>query len=274
MKADAGFVVVMGTQRSTCCDKPAGGTEARASETIFSIVNADVTFRMVYQMSKLHRRECGFALAEVVVASGLMLFVIVAVYGMQSQIVQLVRSARGSSSASQVLQQRVEQLRMQPFSTVANSTSLRSLMDGTPGATESEKEMSGVSNFKETVTIASYARPSVSPAPASVFFTVTRFKGAATSPAEAVDLSNSSQVNAQLTVKWTDRSGNHTRKFSTIISKRGLTRDGISATSAVPKASSTAGSSTPAPSPPEPSTPPPTPTVCRHGRPWPHCGVP
>ena len=232
---------------------------------------------MGYKISKFNRRERGFALAEVVVASGLILFVIVAVYGMQSQIVQLVRSARGSSAASQVLQQRVEQLRMQPFSTVANSTSVRSLMDGTPGATESEKEMSGVTNFKETVTIATYARPNVSPAPAPVSFAVTRFREAATSSGEAIDLSNTSQVNAQLTVKWTDRSGNHTRKFSTIISKRGLTRDGISATSAVPKASSTPVSSTPPPPDPAPSTPPPstsTPTVCRHGRSWPHCGQP
>ena len=212
---------------------------------------------MVYNISRLHQRERGFALAEVIVTSGLILFVIVAVYGMQGQIVQLVRSARGSSAASQVLQQRVEQLRMQPFSTVTSSTSLRSLMDGTPGATESEKEMSGVTNFKETVTIANYARPGVSPAPAPALFSVTRLNGAATSPGAAVDLSTNSQVNAQLTVKWTDRSGNHTRKFSTIISKRGLTHDGISAIPAVPKASSTPAppSSTPAPSTPYRSNP-------------------
>ena len=63
----------------------------------------------------------------------LILFALVGIYSMQAQSLQIVQSAHDSGAASQVLQQRLEQLRLNSFDTLAKATSLTALMTGTAG---------------------------------------------------------------------------------------------------------------------------------------------
>ena len=182
----------------------------------------------------------GFTLVEVMAAMALVLFALVGIYTMQAQSLRIVQSAHDSGAASQVLQQRLEQLRLNSYDSVVKASGLTALMTGTAGATQSEQTMSAVKNFQEAVKISSYARPGVSPAPAAGSFTVTRSGTSATSSGTTVDLTAETEVKAQFVVSWSDRNGSHRREFSTIFSRGGVSLAGISKrpeTSSTPLAS-------------------------------------
>ena len=182
----------------------------------------------------------GFTLVEVMAAMALVLFALVGIYTMQAQSLRIVQSAHDSGAASQVLQQRLEQLRLNSYDSVVKASGLTALMTGTAGATQSEQTMSAVKNFQEAVKISSYARPGVSPAPAAGSFTVTRSGTSATSSGTTADLTAETEVKAQFVVTWSDRNGSHRREFSTIFSQGGVSLAGISKrpeTSSTPLAS-------------------------------------
>jgi Tfp pilus assembly protein PilV len=176
------------------------------------------------------------------VAMCLVLFALVGIYTMQAQSLRIVQSAHDSGAASQVLQQRVEQLRVNTYDTVATASGLLGLMNGTAGATQSELSMTAVKNFQETVKVSRYPRPGVSPAPAPSTMTVIRSNNTATSSGVTTDLRAESQLKAQLIVDWTDRQGSHRREFTTILSRGGVSASGITTrpeTSATPLAGAT-----------------------------------
>ena len=170
----------------------------------------------------------GFTLAEVMVAMGLVLFALVGIYTMQAQSLRIVQSTHDSSAASQVVQQRLEQIRVTSYDTVATASGLTTLMNGTAGATQAEQTMTGVKNFQETVKLSRYPRPGVSPAPAPGTITVTRSGNTAASSGVSTDLSAESQIKAQMIVAWTDRQGSHQREFTTVLSRGGVSMAGIS----------------------------------------------
>lgn len=161
------------------------------------------------------------------VAMCLMLFALVGIYTMQAQSLRIVQSAHDSSAASQVLQQRLEQMRVTAYDTVATASGLTTLMNGTAGATQSEQAMTAVKNFQETVKLSRYPRPGVSPTPVPATITVTRSGNTATSSGVTTDLSAESQLKAQLLIAWTDRQGSHQREFTSVISRGGLSVAGI-----------------------------------------------
>lgn len=158
----------------------------------------------------------------------LVLFALVGIYTMQAQSLRIVQASHDSSAASQVLQQRLEQIRVTSYDTVATAGGLTALMNGTAGATQSEPTMTAVKNFQETVKLSRYPRPGVSPAPAPGTITVIRSGNTAASYGVTTDLSAESQVKAQLLITWTDRQGNHQREFTTVLSRGGVSMAGIS----------------------------------------------
>ena len=170
----------------------------------------------------------GFTLVEVMVAVGLVVLGLVGIYTMQAQGMQLVRGGRNVGAASQVLQQRAEQLRATPYATLTTSAGLLGLMSGTAGAMSSERHFLGAQNIVETVTVYPYYRPSVTPPATLQTFTVTRTGGGASGPATASNLSAQAQVKAHLRVLWDDRQGSHQREFTTVLSNGGLSAAGIS----------------------------------------------
>jgi prepilin-type N-terminal cleavage/methylation domain-containing protein len=212
--------------------------------------------------------ESGFTLVEVSIAMMLVLIGLASVFAMHGETLAVLRAARDSGSASQVLQQRVEQLRLNAYPNVVKSAVLVSLMNGIGGATDSEREMEGVTQFREEVTISTFARPGVSPAPLIRSFTVTRANGTATVSGSG-NFETESQVKATLAVSWRDRRGSHRRDFATILSNGGVSAAGIgkNGSGSAPDAlvgSGSTGTTT--------GSPPPSSGTCVHGRPWPHCG--
>jgi Tfp pilus assembly protein PilV len=176
-----------------------------------------------------HRsHESGFTLVEVLVAAGLIILVLTGIYTMQAQAMQILRGSRNASSASQMMQQRVEQLRGLSYAKAASSASVLALMNGASGGTQAEREMIGARNLTESVTIFPYYRPSVTPPTTSQSFTITRSGNTATGPTTATTLSAQSQIKASLRVTWDDRSGSHRREFTTVLSDGGLSAAGIS----------------------------------------------
>ena len=215
----------------------------------------------------------GFSLVEVVVATALVTLGLSGIYAMQGRTLQVMRSARDSGSASQLLQQRVEDLRLSEYADVAKSTGLVSLMNGSGGKMESEDELTHARNLQEYVTISTYVRPGVSPIPATQSFTVTRTRGVATATSTG-DLSAQSQVMVRLWVTWQDRFKTQRREFATVLSRGGVSPRGISRR---PETGGTIASSESSDDvvPRPPSTGDSSPgTKCRHGRAWPHCGNP
>jgi prepilin-type N-terminal cleavage/methylation domain-containing protein len=170
----------------------------------------------------------GFTLVEVMVAASLIILCLTGIYTMQAQGMMLLRQGRNAGATSQMLQQRVEQLRGSAYSTVTSSTGLASLMNGASATMPSELELVGVRNLTETITVFPYYRPSVTPPVTSQSFTITRINRVATGPGTATSLAAEPQVKAHLRVFWADREGNHQREFTTVLSSGGLSASGIS----------------------------------------------
>ena len=158
----------------------------------------------------------------------LVLFALAGIYTMQAQSLRIVQAAHDSSAASQVLQQRLEQLRHRSYDTVTTATGLTALMNGTAGATQSEQIMTAVKNFQETVKLSRCPRPGVSPTPVPGTITVIRSSNTAASSVLTTDLHTETQVKAQFTVAWTDRQGSHQREFTTVFSRGGVSAAGVS----------------------------------------------
>lgn len=170
----------------------------------------------------------GFTLIEVLVGTALIILVLVGIYTMQAQGMQLLRTTRNVGSVSQMMQQRVEQMRANPYATVTSSTGLTSLMTGTVGGTNAERELIGVRSLTEAITVFPYYRPTVTPPPTLQSFTITRTNGVVAGPGVATSLAAQPQVKAHLRIFWEDRSGSHAREFTSVISNGGLSAAGIS----------------------------------------------
>ncbi len=170
----------------------------------------------------------GFTLVEVLVASSLVVLVLVGIYTMQAQAMQLLRGSRNASSGSQMMQQRAEQLRASSYSTVTSSAAVLALMNGATGGTPAERELVGARNLIEAVTVFPYYRPTVTPPATMQSFTIIRSGNTATGPAVATSLAAQPQVKATLRVTWDDGNGSHRREFTTVLSNGGLSAAGIS----------------------------------------------
>lgn len=157
----------------------------------------------------------------------LVLFTLVGIYTMQAQSVRIVQAGHDSSAASQVLQQRIEQIRATSFDTMATASGLTTLMNGAAGTTPAEQTMTAVKNFQETVKVSTYARPGATSTPAPATITVIRSGNTATSSGVTTNLSAESQVKVNLLVAWTDRQGSHQREFTSVLSRNGLSAAGI-----------------------------------------------
>ena len=157
----------------------------------------------------------------------LVLFALVGIYTMQAQSLRIVQASHDSSAASQVLQQRIEQIRATSYDTTATATGLTTLMNGAAGTTSAEQIMTGVKNFQETVKVSRFARPGAISTPPPATITVIRSGNTATSYGATTDLSAESQVKLNLLVAWTDRQGSHQREFTSILSRGGLSAEGI-----------------------------------------------
>lgn len=219
---------------------------------------------------------------------GLAALGIAGIFALNSHSLQLLTTARQSGSASQVLQQRTEALRILPWSQITNRDVVTLTMSGTKGATDSESEMTSTSHLTETVTISTYRSPGET-SPSNSFTVVRQNNSAAASGDSLLDPTRDAQTLAlSITLRWEAKGRPYERSVRTLVSKTGLVAAGIpnprgtqsstpvsSNPTATPTASATPiPATTASPTPQATVTPTPTPVgpLCMHDRELSHCG--
>ena len=149
--------------------------------------------------ARTHGSARGFTLVESLVAMGILLVAIGAVFALSAQLASLLRQAKEKVAMQQLLQARIDQVRRTPFDDLATSTALSTklLVSGAAGDSIANAGVSvaGMSNFQETVSVHALGRrlpadntalaaatPRAVNETATVLNTDLDFKATATSP--------------------------------------------------------------------------------------------
>ncbi len=157
-----------------------------------------------------------------VLASALLIFLgLGAIFAMNTQSLEILRSTRLLANGSQVLQERMETMRTRPWPEVANATALATLWR-TPAP--SERELGGAS-LTETVIVSVPDTPGGRNVDNTVF-KIQRRNGTVTVQRPA-DLTAQPLLLVDLTIAWQERQQTKQRQLRTIIGRSGLTRSGI-----------------------------------------------
>jgi len=157
-----------------------------------------------------------------VLASALLIFLgLGAIFAMNTQSLQILRSTRMLANGSQVLQERMESMRNHPWPEVANGQALAKIWE-IPAPSEEELHDG---DLLEQVTV---SIPDVPGAPKtdSSFFKIQRRYGKVTIFQNA-DLTAQPLLLVDMTVSWKEKQETKQRHLRTIIGKTGLTRSGI-----------------------------------------------
>lgn len=167
-------------------------------------------------------RARAFTLVEVLIASLLVCVGIGSIVAMNAESLHTLRAARQAAVASQLLQQRVEQMRNLPWAHTANATALAELVRT---ATASEQEFAG--EISETIDVSPLLGSERGPEPAgSLMFRVSR-RGADVRIERDGDLALFGTLLVESTVRWIDRGRPAERSQRCVICRAGLTRSGI-----------------------------------------------
>lgn len=238
----------------------------------------------------------GMTLAEVLVTIAIITLFLASIYAMNSQIMLVVRSTRNQTGASRLLQERTEQLRIAGWSSITSPDTLKKLVEQ-PTRPEATGWLANLTDPQETVTVTGLSPLNLLELNSNI---VVRRKGGTASVSSSGSLLLESLVKVDVELCWTE-SGRPVapRRMSSTISPGGLVSATLSNLPYVPTStylgsggvdilrpvlstvnqvvSSTGSVTSPDPS----SSPTPTPTpgksppkFCKHGRPWPHCGLP
>jgi len=163
----------------------------------------------------------GVTIIEVLTSSLLIFLGLGAVFAMNTQSLQILRSTRLLANGSQILQERIESMRNHPWPEVANAPALARLMQ-TPAPSEVEL---GNAQLVEIVNVSIPDTPGTPKADNSSF-KIRRRDG-------KVDVVQSANLTAQplllveMTITWQEKQETKQRQLRTIIGRTGLTRSGI-----------------------------------------------
>lgn len=167
-------------------------------------------------------RARGFTLAEVMISILLIVVSMGSILMMNVRAAKILRASREVAATSQILQQRVEMARDQPWSGVTSAKAFAVLMQ-TP--TDSEAEMTDP-QFSEQMRVTVPKPTADGLAETSRSFSILRSKGRVTVE-QADDFSTEPTLLFQGTVTWRDTSGVHQRVLRTVVCRYGLTHSGI-----------------------------------------------
>ena len=168
----------------------------------------------------IHRKN-GVTMVEVLVAALLIFLSLGGILTMNTRSIHLLRSTRQAVATSQMLQQRIESLRNQPWPEISSATALAVLMRK---PTESEKELAD-DDCTEFITL---SVPDALGAPVSGAraFSLQRHRGLVTIIDDA-DLSAEPMLLVNASIQWRGVHGTQQRMLRTIVCRNGLTRNGI-----------------------------------------------
>ncbi len=165
---------------------------------------------------------------EAAVAGAIIILFLTSLFALNSTVMRLLGAAAETSSASQDLQQRVEQVRLANWSQITNPTWVQANLLGTP--TDASVNLPGL---QETLTVTPYVSPSSAPAAAATAppaaFTVTRAAtGAVTvTPAgyaSSAAMANQEMVQIDLRITWPGWNRQRNRALTTLVSRWGISK--------------------------------------------------
>lgn len=165
----------------------------------------------------LHRLRSSkaFSLIENMIACGVISAFLGGVFTLNSQALSMLRMGRDEASASQVLQQRIEQIRIANWQRLSDPTWIRdNIMNADADGS------SGLKNLQETVTLAPYNSATGSTN------TFTRSAGSATASGSNASLINEMTIRITWQVSWTGvpSARTHTRQTTVILGKGGVAK--------------------------------------------------
>lgn len=163
----------------------------------------------------------GFTLVEAVFAAALIAFFLASVFALNSQGLSILRSARESASASQILQERVEQLRIANWQQVTDSSYL--LGNGFYGKRGDAAD--GLANLTETTRVSLFDPDTLQVDPNADQIFVARRGGQSILNSDNPDLTNERMVRIDVSVMWTgtgDRA--RVRETTLLMSQGGIRR--------------------------------------------------
>ena len=167
-------------------------------------------------LGKSNRPESGTTLAEVLVAATVCAIFFGGVFELNAVCLRLINASKEGVAATECVQDRLEQLRNLSYATLVDTGKLTDLLTTPPNASSLPLRAT------ETVTLSRFQN-GVATGP---FITFTRGPGASVPPVHtpnpggAVDFTNVSLVEADITYNWTSALGaiSHRETTSTIIS--------------------------------------------------------
>ena len=167
----------------------------------------------------------GFTVVEAAVAGAIIILFLSSLFALNSTVMRLLGAARDTASASQDLQQRVEQVRLANWSQITDASWVQANLLGTP--TDASTNLPGL---QETLTVTPYVTPSsVAPTVVPPPFTVTRTPtGTVTvTPsgyAFSATMANQEMVQIDLTITWPGWSRQRNRALTTLVSRWGISK--------------------------------------------------
>ena len=173
-------------------------------------------------------RRDGFTVVEAAVAGAIIILFLTSIFSLNSIVMRLLGAAAETASASQDLQQRVEQVRLANWTQITDPTWLQSNLLGTQ--TDASVNLPGL---QETLTVTPYVSPCTVPSPSATPppgpFTVTRTTtGTVTvSPAgyaSTAAMANQEMVQIDLTITWPGWNRQRTRALTTLVSRWGISK--------------------------------------------------
>jgi len=167
------------------------------------------------------RSQSGVTLVEVL-ASALLIFLgLGAIFAMNTQSLQILRSTRLLANGSEVLQERMETMRSHPWPEVANAAALAQLFQA-PAPSQSELLDA---NLTETVRVSIPDMPGVAKTDNSAF--QLRRRNNKVDIVRSADLTAQPLLLVEMTISWQEKGETKQRQLKTIIGRTGLTRSGI-----------------------------------------------
>jgi Tfp pilus assembly protein PilV len=165
--------------------------------------------------------QSGVTIIEVLTSALLIFIGLGAIFAMNTQSMQILRSTRLLANGSQILQERMESLRSHPWPEVANAPALAQLLQ-TPAP--SEREL-GNFDLTETVIISIPDTPGAPKKDNSTFKLQRRDDTVRV--IQSADLTAQPLLLVDMTIAWQEKGQTKQRQLRTIIGRAGLTRSGI-----------------------------------------------
>lgn len=154
------------------------------------------------------RDSRGFALVEAIVGMTLVIMMLGGVFAMNAHLLRILKDGKESAHATQLLQERVEQLRTTLWDQVTTPAKLKTVMEGTPATSV---------NLPGAI-----ERITVEPTDDATLKVQCDRSATGTVTESGVQISHFQTVKVTMTIKWNSRRGVRERGMITLMTNGGI----------------------------------------------------